>query len=166
MIVKYKTAFYTFYLPVALGMTVSGVDDDAAYAKVEKICISMGEYFQVQDDVLDAFADPAVLGKVGTDIQDGKCSWLVVQAKRLSSASQLEVLRANYGRNRPECIAAVKALYADLELQKLYDDYEAKVYAELCDTIGGGADSGDVALPETLQAPLLGLLNKIHKRKK
>jgi farnesyl diphosphate synthase len=36
----------------------------------------MGEYFQVQDDVLDAFADPEVLGKIGTDILVGRSVWL------------------------------------------------------------------------------------------
>ena len=48
MIVKYKTAFYTFYLPVALGMVVSGMDDDASYEAVQQICVHMGEYFQVR----------------------------------------------------------------------------------------------------------------------
>jgi farnesyl diphosphate synthase len=55
--------------------------------------------------VLDAFADPEVLGKVGTDIQDGKCSWLVVQALQVATPDQRAVLQDSYGRNTAECIA-------------------------------------------------------------
>ena len=79
-IVKYKTAFYSFYLPVALGMIMSGITDVSLYDKAREILLIMGEYFQVQDDFLDCYGSPEVIGKIGTDIQDNKCSWLVVQA--------------------------------------------------------------------------------------
>ena len=62
-IVKYKTAFYTFYLPVAIGMITSGVKDAEAFELAKTICCEMGEYFQVQDDYLDCFGDPEVIGK-------------------------------------------------------------------------------------------------------
>jgi len=39
-----------------------------------------------------------VIGKIGTDIQDNKCSWLVVQALQRAQAPQLTVLKA---RARP-----------------------------------------------------------------
>ena len=62
-IVKYKTAFYTFYLPVAIGMITSGVKDESAFDLARVICCQMGEYFQIQDDYLDCYGDPTVIGK-------------------------------------------------------------------------------------------------------
>lgn len=96
MIVRYKTAYYTFYLPCAMGMIYAGVKDPASYRLARDICCRIGEFFQIQDDFLDCFGDPKVIGKVGTDIQDNKCSWLVVQALERASKAQKAVLLENY----------------------------------------------------------------------
>jgi farnesyl diphosphate synthase len=68
-IVKYKTAFYSFYLPVACGMIIAGIHDRALYDTAREILLIMGEYFQIQDDYLDCYGSPEVIGKIGTDIQ-------------------------------------------------------------------------------------------------
>ena len=37
-----QTAFYTFYLPIALGMRLAGIDDAELYRKARDICVAMG----------------------------------------------------------------------------------------------------------------------------
>lgn len=110
-IVTWKTAFYSFYLPVACGMLLAGEVNDDAFETAKTILVKMGQYFQIQDDFLDCYADPDVLGKIGTDIQDNKCSWLVCNALQIVSAEQKEVIIANYGRDDPACVAEIKKLY-------------------------------------------------------
>ena len=46
-IVTYKTAYYSFYMPVACGMILAGIKDEAAFKVAEKILLEMGQYFQV-----------------------------------------------------------------------------------------------------------------------
>ena len=46
-----------------------------------------------QDDYLDLFGDPSVTGKIGTDIQDNKCSWLVVQCLQRATPEQYQILK-------------------------------------------------------------------------
>ncbi|TFY76168.1 hypothetical protein EWM64_g7844, partial [Hericium alpestre] len=70
-IVKYKTAFYSFYLPVALAMRMCLVPEVAnptpanpdPYQLAMDILIPLGEYFQVQDDYLDYAGTPEQIGK-------------------------------------------------------------------------------------------------------
>ena len=46
--VQYKTAYYSFYLPVACGMIIAGIQDVALYNTAREILLIMGEYFQIQ----------------------------------------------------------------------------------------------------------------------
>lgn len=64
-IVEFKTAYYSFYLPLACAMVLGGIEDEAAYASCMEICVEMGTYFQAQDDYLDCFGAPEVIGKIG-----------------------------------------------------------------------------------------------------
>lgn len=129
-IVKYKTAFYSFCLPVQMAYLLAGLPAEA-YAEADRILIPMGIYFQVQDDYLDCYGDPSVIGKIGTDIQDNKCGWLIVQALKRASAQQRKVLEDNYARDKPECIARVKQVYRELQLEKVFEEYEARCKTEL-----------------------------------
>ncbi|XP_078212063.1 farnesyl pyrophosphate synthase isoform X4 [Callithrix jacchus] len=158
-IVKYKTAFYSFYLPVAAAMYMAGIDGEKEHANAKKILLEMGEFFQIQDDYLDLFGDPSVTGKVGTDIQDNKCSWLVVQCLQRSTPEQRQILKENYGQKEAEKVARVKALYEELDLPAVFSKYEEDSYNHI------------MALIEQYAAPLppaifLGLARKIYKRKK
>ncbi|GAA0159213.1 acyltransferase [Lithospermum erythrorhizon] len=94
-IVVYKTAFYSFYLPVACALLMAGENLDN-HSDVRSILLEMGNYFQVQDDYLDCFGDPEVIGKIGTDIEDFKCSWLVAKAMELCTEEQQKLLYENY----------------------------------------------------------------------
>lgn len=123
-IVIFKTAYYSFYLPVALALYYTGQASEKSLQQARDILIPMGEYFQVQDDYLDNYADPKTLGKIGTDIQDNKCSWLVNQALKRATKEQRALLEENYGRKTKENEAKVKALYNELQLDQIYHAYE------------------------------------------
>lgn len=64
-IITNKTAYYTIFLPIYLGLVLCGCDSPTLKSSVLKeICTLLGQYFQIKDDYLDVFADPSVLGKV------------------------------------------------------------------------------------------------------
>ncbi|KAF8409770.1 hypothetical protein HHK36_005849 [Tetracentron sinense] len=157
-IVQYKTAYYSFYLPVACALLMSGENLDK-HIDVKNILIEMGTYFQVQDDYLDCFGDPEVIGKIGTDIEDFKCSWVVVKALELSNEEQKKLLHENYGKVDPANVAKVKAIYKDLDLQGVFAEYESKSYEKLIKFI-------EAHPSKAVQAVLKSFLGKIYKRLK
>ncbi|CAL5070498.1 unnamed protein product [Urochloa decumbens] len=181
-IVKYKTSYYSFYLPVACALLLNGAKP-SDYIELKNVLIEMGVYFQIQDDYLDCFGDPEVIGKVqkndpslvltiimfmasvrpielvGTDIEDYKCSWLIVQAMELANENEMKILYDNYGKSDPQCVAAVKNVYKELDLQDIFLEYESRVYKHLVSTIDAEPDR---AIREILKI----FLKKIYRRKK
>ncbi|KAM3615227.1 uncharacterized protein V6R79_025271 [Siganus canaliculatus] len=156
-IVKYKTAFYSFYLPVAAAMYIAGITSEEEHNNAKHILLEMGEFFQIQDDYLDCYGDPAVTGKIGTDIQDNKCSWLVVTALEVMTPKQRAELEACYGRHDDASVEKVKALYNTLEMPTLYQKYEEESYQRLQKLISVHAKN----LPHSV---FLNFANKIYKR--
>lgn len=158
-IVKYKTAFYSFYLPVAAAMYMAGIDSEEEHNNAKHILLEMGEFFQIQDDYLDCYGDPAVTGKIGTDIQDNKCSWLVVTALEVMTPEQRAELEACYGRHNVASVEKVKALYNTLQMPTLYTNYEDESYRRLQKLIACHAQN----LPHSV---FLNFAKKIYKRNK
>ena len=158
-IVIYKTAYYSFYLPVALALYQQKLATLKNLKQAESILIPLGTYFQIQDDYLDSFADPEHLGKIGTDIMDNKCSWLVNQALEVATPEQRQVLEHNYGKKDKSNEAEVKKLYNDLGLERRYKDYEEKAVGEIRQLIAD-IDESEGLKKEVFET----FLRKIYKR--
>lgn len=91
-------------------------DADALYAFAEKI----GLAFQLQDDYLDVYGDPAVFGKkIGGDILCAKKTFLLITAADRADADtrqQLLHLLADTAMPAEEKIAAVTDIYNRLDI--------------------------------------------------
>eukprot|EP00968_Pinguiococcus_pyrenoidosus_P006312 scaffold433_cov257-Pinguiococcus_pyrenoidosus.AAC.8 len=137
-----------------------GVQSQSAYDTARDILITMGIYFQAQDDYLDCFASEEVLGKRGTDIWDKKCGWLFVHAyHHLVDDEQKFILQENYGKGPDEeKEKVVKDLYRELGLEQMYNTYEADTKVALEDQI-----SKVTELPQEIFHIFL---KKIFKRQK
>ncbi|KAK9447846.1 isoprenoid synthase domain-containing protein [Limtongia smithiae] len=160
-IVIYKTAYYSFYLPVALAMHMAGVDSAEDLKQAHDVLIPLGEYFQIQDDYLDCYGDPAFIGKIGTDILDNKCSWLINTALQAASTEQRKILDDNYGQKNSESEAKVKVVFKELDLESKYFAYEEDVVGRIKTLIENVDESRGFK-----KDVLTSFLSKIYKRQK
>lgn len=160
-IVRYKTAFYSFYLPVALAMHQAGIATPDNLTRARDVLIPLGEYFQVQDDYLDCYGNPDYIGKIGTDILDNKCGWLVNKALEIVTPEQRKLLEDNYGQKNAAAEKKVKDLYLELKLEDHYRRYESESIAMVKGLIDGVDESQGLK-----RSVLEGFLNKIAGRDK
>jgi len=99
--------------------------------------INIGLAFQLKDDLLDVYGNPATFGKnIGGDILCNKKTFLLVNALRLVSVNQKKILTEwinNESAKPAEKIAAVTEIYNELDIQKItvakmQEYYEAAMY--------------------------------------
>ncbi len=98
-ICQYKSGKYTIERPLHLGAALLGVETlDRLAEPLSAYGSPLGEAFQLKDDLLDAFGDPAVTGKpVGSDLREGKPTYLFALARRAAEGPALRLLTERYG---------------------------------------------------------------------
>jgi len=90
LVARHKTAGYTVQRPLQFGLALAGPPDRAVEEAYARYGLAVGEAFQLRDDLLGAFGDPAVTGKpAGDDLRTGKPTALLMLARRLATPAQL-----------------------------------------------------------------------------
>lgn len=93
-----KTASYTTRGPLRIGALLAGASE-TQIETLDRFGAAIGVAFQLRDDVLGVFGDPALTGKPsGNDLRAGKRTMLVIETERRGDSTQREALRRVLGR--------------------------------------------------------------------
>lgn len=88
--------------------------------------INLGLAFQLRDDLLDTFGDPATFGKrIGGDIVCSKKTYLLIKALQLASPDDLAIMNDWLNRkefDEEEKITAIKSMYLKYGIDKVGQD--------------------------------------------
>lgn len=156
----YKTAYYTIVLPARLALYLSGNGTASDHKQTEDVMLKIGELFQLQDDFIDCYSDPAVMGKAGTDIAESKCNWLIIWAMERASYGQKQVLSDNFGKKGDKIAEVrIKDIYKQLSIKQVYTDFETALVKEINESIV--SLSTQTGLPAEM---FYGALNALYKR--
>ncbi len=143
---------------------ICGGADPAQAALLYDFGIHLGLAFQVQDDLLDTYGDPAILGKpVGEDILCGKKNFLLSSAlETADEATRERLLSLLHDKTLApaEKIAAVKALYENLCLREKSEQQVTDFFNEAFRCLDA------LGLPEERLKPLRELARGLMGRQK
>jgi geranylgeranyl diphosphate synthase, type I len=97
-VLRYKSAKYSVERPLHVGAALAGAGDDVL-AALTRFGLPLGEAFQLRDDLLGVYGDPAVTGKpAGDDLTEGKRTVLVALALRHAPAADAKLLDDALGK--------------------------------------------------------------------
>lgn len=151
-----KTSHYTFYLPVACSLFLTGKATTASLAEARAVCDSIGEFFQVQDDILGCWGDEVTTGKGNNDVAERKCTWLAVTAlQKCRNPAQTLALQQGLIAADTE---AVTEIYEDLMMREAFLDHAADSVGAIREQLASADLLGGV------RPVLEAVLNKMHGR--
>ena len=156
-VIRYKSAKYSIEHPLLIGATAAGVsaqDHDALSA----YGLDLGEAFQLRDDLLGVFGDPAHTGKpAGDDLREGKRTVLVALALDQASPSTVTLFDKLLGKpdlDEPgvdELRDAIAASGAPARAEQMILDLSASARTAL-HTTTGLTNGGQEALEALIEA--------------
>ena len=99
LVARLKTACYTVAGPLLFGAELAEYADPTVKRAYARYGMAVGEAFQLRDDLLDAYGDPAVTGKpAGADLRRGKPTPLLELARAMADGRQRAELERELGR--------------------------------------------------------------------
>ena len=97
-VVEYKTAKYTIERPLHLGAALAGPADPRITAAYRGYGLPLGVAFQLRDDILGIFGDPARTGKPASDdLREGKRTVLLAITRARAGPRQAAVIDSCLG---------------------------------------------------------------------
>tara|TARA_B100000508_G_scaffold141097_1_gene147028 strand:+ start:129289 stop:130257 length:969 start_codon:yes stop_codon:yes gene_type:complete len=142
-----------------MGATVAKANEKETQA-IYDFGVNIGLAFQMQDDLLDLYADPDKFGKqVGGDILAKKKTYLLLKAQELATPDQLESLdRAMNQLEGDERINKVKTIFDEIGIKSHAEKVKNTYYKKALSNI----DS--INVPEENKSALLGLAKFLMER--
>ena len=119
---------------IRMGALVAGASEEDQ-KRLYDFGIAIGMAFQLQDDVLDCYADEAVFGKkTGGDIVENKKTLMVLKSMELASSEDREALRSLFSPSLsmdPDVkIRSVKAIYDRLHVKEAVEQTITQYFRE------------------------------------
>ncbi len=125
---------------------------------------AMGLAFQLQDDYLDVYGDPAVFGKsIGGDIISNKKTYMLINAINKAEGEEKTELQKWINAeefDREEKVKAVTRIYNHLSIDKMAKAKMEEYYQVALNALSA------VNVPEERKTPLLDFAKKMMKREK
>nr|XP_023022105.1 farnesyl pyrophosphate synthase-like isoform X1 [Leptinotarsa decemlineata] len=130
-----KAEYCLFTIPIVAAMFLANNSDQETHRQVRSVLSSLGNFYQIQNDFQDCYGNPENTGKIGSDIREGKFSWLVVKAFQKANSSQRMIIQENYGKNDDKSIETIRNLYNDLQLEEEYKNCENQAQSNISSKI-------------------------------
>lgn len=134
-VVVYKSAKYSVEAPLAIGAALAGGDPEQL-AALRAFGLPLGVAFQLRDDVLGVFGDPAITGKpAGDDLREGKRTVLVTLARQKLPASARRLVDELLG-DRGLDPTQISVLQSAVRDSGALDDVERIIEREVATALG------------------------------
>jgi geranylgeranyl diphosphate synthase, type I len=114
-VARFKAAKYTIERPLHLGAAL-GAGSPEAFEALSGYGIPLGEAFQLRDDLLGVFGDPALTGKpAGDDLREGKRTVLIALAVEATDDAGRSLIERHLGDPDPDedAVAILRSVVAD-----------------------------------------------------
>lgn len=153
-VLRYKSAKYSIERPLHIGAALAGAGEDAL-AGLSGFGLPLGEAFQLRDDLLGVYGDPAATGKpAGDDLIEGKRTVLVALALDAAPPADAALLDRSLGTAlTPAQVAELRRVItasgAPARVETMIADLHDRAVAALDDA---GVDDGAAGVLRQLAA--------------